>query len=86
MAAISKSQAGGPAAESKRDAENRDLIASQAATIDVLRAMSASPGDARPVFERIVDCARTFCAAETAAVVLLDDEMAGSNGTSGWYA
>ena len=52
----------------------RELIASQAATIDVLRAMSASPGEARPVFERIVDRARDICAAETAAVVLLDGE------------
>ena len=44
----------------------------QSATIDVLKAMSASPGDAQPVFELIVERAREVCNVPTAAVALHD--------------
>ena len=36
-----------------RDSIVQERLASQAATIDVLQAMSASPGDAQPVLETI---------------------------------
>ena len=42
------------AALTQRNTEYSERIQHQAATIDVLKAMSASPGDTRPVFELIV--------------------------------
>ena len=58
-----------------RNSEYSERIEQQAATIDVLKVMSASPGDARPVFELIVDRARAFCEADGATVALLDGDM-----------
>jgi GAF domain-containing protein len=59
----------------QRDSEYGERIAQQAATIDVVKAMSASPGDAQPVFRLIVDRARAFCEADGATLALLDDNM-----------
>ena len=53
------------AALAQRNSEYGERIEQQAATIDVLKVMSASPGDARPVFELIVERARSFCGADT---------------------
>ena len=58
-----------------RNSEYSERIEQQAATIDVLKVMSASPGDAQPVFQLIVDRARTFCGAEQATLALLDGDM-----------
>jgi signal transduction histidine kinase len=63
------------AALAARNSEYGERIEQQSATIDVLQAMSASPGDARPVFALIVERARAFCGAERAMVALLDDRM-----------
>jgi two-component system, NtrC family, sensor kinase len=63
------------AALAERNSEYGERIAHQSATIDVLKAMSASPGDARPVFELIVERARAICDADYAMTALLDDEM-----------
>ena len=41
------------AALAQRDSDHDERIAHQAATIDVLKAMSASPGDPQPVFDLI---------------------------------
>jgi hypothetical protein len=41
------------AALAARNSEYGERIEQQSATIDVLKAMSASPGDAQPVFELI---------------------------------
>ncbi len=60
------------AALAERNSEYGERIEQQAATIDVLKAMSASPGDAQPVFQLIVDRARDFCGADQAAVGLVD--------------
>ena len=49
------------AALAQRSSEYGERIAHQAATIDVLKAMSASPGDPQPVFDLIVDRARDLC-------------------------
>ena len=43
------------------DAENRTLIARQAASIEVLKTISASPDDPQPVFELIARRARELC-------------------------
>src|SRR5215472_8971357 len=45
----------------QRNNEYSERITHQAATIDVLKAMSASPGDAQPVFDLIVVRARDLC-------------------------
>ena len=66
-----------------------ERIAQQAATMDVLQAMSDSPGDAQPVFDAIARRAKEFCQADGAAVVLLHDGQlhlrgyTGFSGTSG---
>ena len=58
-----------------RNSEYGERIEQQAATIDVLKVMSASPGDTQPVFDLIVNRARAFCEADQATVALLDGEM-----------
>jgi len=52
-----------------------ERIEQQAATIEVLKAMSASSGNPQPVFDLIVERARTCCGAELAAMTLLDGEL-----------
>jgi hypothetical protein len=56
------------AALAKRNSEYGERIEQQAATIDVLEVMSASPGNAQPVFELIAERARAFCEADGVAV------------------
>jgi PAS domain S-box-containing protein len=43
------------------DAEIRTLMARQAASIEVLKAISSSPDDTRPVFDLIARCTRELC-------------------------
>ncbi len=45
----------------RRNSEYGERIEQQAATIDVLKVMSASPGDPQPVFDLIVRRARDLC-------------------------
>ena len=52
-----------------------ERIAYQAATIDVLKAMSASPGNSQPVFDLIARQAATLCNVPTAAVAILEGTM-----------
>ena len=59
----------------QRNTEYGERIEQQAATIDVLKVMSTSPGDARPVFQLIVERARTFCGADGATAALLDGDL-----------
>ena len=49
------------AALTQRTSDYDERIEHQAATIDVLKAMSASPGDPQPVFDLIVRQARDCC-------------------------
>ena len=49
------------AALAQRNSEYGERIEHQAATIDVLKVMSASPGDPQPVFDLIVERARDLC-------------------------
>ena len=59
----------------QREAENRALVASQAASTEVLKAISASPDDTQPVFELIARRARELCDAETVGVVEYDGTL-----------
>ena len=45
----------------QRHSEYSERIEQQLATIDVLKVMSASPGDSQPVFDLIVERARDLC-------------------------
>src|SRR4051794_28678566 len=59
----------------QRDGAYEERTAYQAATIDVLHAMSASPGDPQPVFELIVDRARDLCDAYGASLWEFDGTL-----------
>ena len=59
----------------RRSSEYGERIEQQSATIDVLEAMSASPGDAQPVFQVIVERARAFCNADNANLALVRGDM-----------
>jgi PAS domain S-box-containing protein len=58
-----------------RNSEFSERIEHQSATIDVLKAMSASPGDPQPVFDLIVRRARDMCNATTAGLFEFDGEL-----------
>ena len=58
-----------------RNSEFGERIEHQSATIDVLKAMSASPGDPQPVFDLIVRRARDLCNTATAALFEFDGEL-----------
>ena len=69
----------------QRDSDYGERIEHQSGTIDVLKAMSASPGDAQPVFELIVERARDLCDAYGASVWEYDGtliHLRASNGVS----
>jgi GAF domain-containing protein len=70
----------------RRNSEYGERIEQQTATIDVLKAISASPGNARPVFKLIVDRARAFCEADHATTALLRDGMLHLQAFSGMSA
>src|ERR1700750_2485216 len=55
-----------------RNSEYGERIEQQSATIDVLKIMSASPGDPQPVFDLIVERARDLCDAYGATVFEFD--------------
>ena len=59
----------------ERDAENRALIARQDASIEVLKAIAASPDDPQPVFELIARRARELCGAAQSGVNEYDGAM-----------
>src|SRR5271167_3157844 len=58
-----------------RNSEYGERIEHQAATIDVLKVMSASPGDPQPVFDLIVRRARDLCNTATATLFEFDGEL-----------
>src|SRR5262245_14322662 len=55
-----------------RNSEYSERIDHQAATVDVLKVMSASPGDPQPVFDLIVRQAQTQCNSASAALYEYD--------------
>src|ERR1700730_15892861 len=58
-----------------RNSEYGERIEHQSATIDVLKAMSASPGEPQPVFHLIVRGARDLCNTTNAGLFELDGEL-----------
>jgi GAF domain-containing protein len=58
-----------------RNSEFGERIEHQSATIDVLKAMSASPGDPQPVFDLIARRARDLCNSKQAALFEFDGEL-----------
>jgi GAF domain-containing protein len=58
-----------------RNSEFGERIEHQSATIDVLKAMSASPGDPQPVFDLIVRRARDLCNTAAATLLEFDGEL-----------
>jgi GAF domain-containing protein len=58
-----------------RDAENTALIARQAASIEVLKAISASPDDAQPVLDLIVRRAKALANAQTSTLTEFDGTL-----------
>src|SRR6516225_8891806 len=58
-----------------RESEFGERIEHQSATIDVLKAMSASPGDPQPVFDLIVRRARDLCNTPRATLFEFDGEL-----------
>jgi GAF domain-containing protein len=59
----------------QRNTDFDERIEYQAATLDVLRAMSASPGDAQPVFDLIVRRAIELCNVPSATLFEYDGEL-----------
>ena len=63
------------AALAQRNTEFGERIEHQAATIDVLKAMSASPGDPQPVFDLITTRARELCGSVASMLFAYDGEL-----------
>jgi GAF domain-containing protein len=63
------------AALAQRNTDFDERIEYQAATIDVLKTMSASPGDAQPVFDLIVRRATELCNVPSATLFEYDGEL-----------
>src|SRR6202030_2400895 len=59
----------------ERNSEYGERIEHQSATIDVLKVMSASPGDPQPVFDLIARRARDLCNTTTTTVHEFDGEL-----------
>jgi len=60
------------------EARNRDLtetLEQQTATGDILRVISSSPTDVRPVFDTIVQNAQALCGADSAGALTYDGEL-----------
>jgi signal transduction histidine kinase len=60
------------------EARNQDLteaLEQQTATSEILRVISSSPTDVRPVFDTIVQNARRLCGADSAGVLTYDGEL-----------
>jgi two-component system, NtrC family, sensor kinase len=74
-AALAEELAASTAALAQRNTEYSEWIEHQAATIEVLRAMSASPGDPRPVFDLIATRARDLCGAYGSTVYEFDGTL-----------
>ena len=66
-----------------RNSEFGERIEHQAATIDVLKAMSASPGDPQPVFDLIARRARDLCNTNSAGLYEFDGELVHRRSTTG---
>jgi GAF domain-containing protein len=59
----------------RRNSEYGERIEQQAATIDVLKAMSTSPGDPQPVFDLMVRRSTELCSVPAASLLEHDCEL-----------
>ena len=59
----------------QRNSEYGERIEQQSATVDVLKAMSASPGDPQPVFDLITRRAAELCNSRGASIFEYDGEL-----------
>ena len=66
---------GAPGLLQQREAELAAMVARQAATLEILKTMSASPDDPQPVFEVIARRAGELCKADTFAVLEYDGAL-----------
>jgi GAF domain-containing protein len=68
----------------RREAELAAMAARQAATLEILKTISASPDDPQPVFELIARRARELCGAAQASVSEYDGELVHLRATEGY--
>ena len=71
------------AAQARRNSEYGERIEQQSATIDVLKVMSASPGDPQPVFDLIVRRAVDLCDGTLSALYEYDGALVHARGFHG---
>ena len=69
-----------------RNSEYGERIAHQAATVDVLKVMSASPGDPQPVFELIVRRAAELCGGSASRLMEFDGDLVHASASFGILA
>jgi GAF domain-containing protein len=74
-AELAKALAGRTAELVERNTEYSERIDHQSATIEVLKAMSASPDDTQPVFDLITRSAQELCDSDAAAIFEFDGEL-----------
>jgi hypothetical protein len=74
-ATLTEELAARDAALALRNSEFGERIEQQSATIDVLKVMSASPGDPQPVFDLITRRAAELCNSRGASIFEYDGEL-----------
>jgi hypothetical protein len=74
-AELAQALAGRTAELGERNSQFDERIEHQSATIDVLRAMSASPDDTQPVFDLITRRAKELCNSKSAGIYEYDGKL-----------